>query len=122
MDIVTSGDTAWHALHERSAEPYASFGRRCLVIGNGDDDEQYITSLGDTLADAESCDYVLARSAFVLLSDSTPVRIDDSGDILSHPALKKALETAAARGVPLVVSNPGEAKNRIPDCRVPGRV
>jgi hypothetical protein len=46
---------------------------RCLVIGNGDDDIEYVQSIGDTLADADSCDYILARGAFTLLSSPTEV-------------------------------------------------
>lgn len=49
--------------------------RRCLVIGNGDDDIDYVQPIGDTLADADSCDYILARGAFTLLSSPTEVRV-----------------------------------------------
>jgi hypothetical protein len=54
---------------------------RCLVIGNGDDDVEYVQAIGDTLADADSCDYILARGAFTLLSSPTEVCVMHYGVI-----------------------------------------
>lgn len=43
LDVVTSGQIAWDGLQQRAAEPFASLGLKCLVFGNGDEDEEVTT-------------------------------------------------------------------------------
>lgn len=110
QDIVTSGDVAWNALKERTEEPFASLGNTCLVLGNGDDDTEYVTSAGCTFASADTYDFVLARGVFTLIGDNgarvAGGREEKHVTVLSEPKVKEALDTAKRRGVPMLVTNP----------------
>lgn len=44
LDVVTSGQVAWDGLQQRVGEPFKSLGSKCLVFGNGDDDEEVHTA------------------------------------------------------------------------------
>lgn len=44
LDVVTSGQIAWDELQRRAAEPFATLGDKCLVFGNGDEDEEVLRS------------------------------------------------------------------------------
>ncbi|KAG5187687.1 HAD-like domain-containing protein [Tribonema minus] len=104
LDVVTSGDVAWEELHTPTQEPFKSLGRSCLVLGNGDDDVDYVKTAGLTLADAERCDFVLARGSFALTGATS--KIQEHASILERPEVAAALDTARSRGVPLLVTNP----------------
>lgn len=40
-----------------------------LVFGSGDDDRDYVSSLGCTISGVESADFLLARGPFAVLDD-----------------------------------------------------
>lgn len=44
LDVVTSGEIAWEGLVQRTKEPFKSLGGKCLVFGNGDDDQEVTTA------------------------------------------------------------------------------
>jgi HAD superfamily hydrolase (TIGR01459 family) len=90
--IVTSGEATWRALLERTAEPFKSLGRRCLLFTRADD-----------MGPVEGLDLELvddpAEAEFIYLTwlDALTHSIDDFDAVI---------EAAAARDVPMVCSNP----------------
>lgn len=95
-DIVTSGEMAWNAIRERqfeftlcdtprgksdSASTSIDVGDKKLkvfVVGNNDDDVQYIASCNCVPSSPEEADFVLARGTFCFYSGSPP---EDNADI-----------------------------------------
>jgi hypothetical protein len=55
--------------------PRHAASRSCLVLGNGDDDVDYVQSAGLALADAGDCDFVIARGSFALTGATTQVTL-----------------------------------------------
>jgi HAD superfamily hydrolase (TIGR01459 family) len=90
--IVTSGEATWHALRQRDAEPFKGLGRRCLLFTRADD-----------MGPVEGLDLELvhdpAEADFLYLTWL---------DALTHSidAFDRVIEVAAARGLPMVCSNP----------------
>ncbi len=90
--IVTSGEATWQALRERGVEPFRSLGRRCLLFTRADD-----------FGPVEGLDLELvedpAQADFLYLTWL---------DALTHSmdAFDRVIEVAAARGLPLICSNP----------------
>lgn len=87
--FVTSGETAWHLIHDGRVRPP---GRRCLLITN-DDDASMIADLGLERTDDG------ARADLVLIAGS---RGAEAG--LDH--YRALLAPAAARGVTCLCTNP----------------
>lgn len=90
--VVTSGEIAWRQLRARSEAPFAGLGRRCLLF-----------TLGGDLGVVEDLDLELVdeagRADFILLTGlEIPPRT------LADYAAQ--VEPAAARGVPMLCSNP----------------
>ncbi|CAM9139410.1 unnamed protein product, partial [Hapterophycus canaliculatus] len=107
LDVVTSGQVAWDGLQQRAGEPFKSLGSKCLVFGNGDDDEEYVTSCGCELAEAKDADFILARGSFVVADSTgtrrfTPTVMTGEGKEQTHKAMRLMLE----RGAPMLVTNP----------------
>ncbi|CAM9136352.1 unnamed protein product [Choristocarpus tenellus] len=107
LDIVTSGDLAWEGLKAREEELFQNLGTRCLVLGNGDDDVEYVESTGCVLADVEQADFILARGSFVVVDSKgvqryAPNIMEGSGGT----RVKGILEEARQRGIPMLVTNP----------------
>ncbi len=90
--IVTSGEATWRALHERSAEPFKSLGRRCLLFTRADD-----------MGPVEGLDLELvqdpAEAEFIYLTwlDALTHSIEDFDAVI---------EAAVARDLPMVCANP----------------
>ena len=86
-EIVTSGEIAWNAIMDRdflfysntfplSVRPTSFKEQQILkvfVIGNNDDDLEYIGSCGCVLAPPETADFVLARGTFCVMSGTGEV-------------------------------------------------
>ncbi|CAM9613576.1 unnamed protein product [Ascophyllum nodosum] len=107
LDVVTSGQIAWEGLRQRVAEPFKSLGKKCLVFGNGDDDLEYVSSCGCTLAKAEDADFILARGSFVVMDSQGTRRY--SPTIMSlegNQETQKAMATMLERGAKMLVTNP----------------
>lgn len=90
--VVTSGEAAWSLLRHRAGPPYSELGRRCLLLTIGDD-LGVVADLGLELVDRpEAAEFILATGLEI-----PPKSLDD---------YRRLLEPAAARGVPMVCSNP----------------
>ena len=144
-EIVTSGELAWNAIMDRkfdfkiSSPPATSAGQvdsyvtatsddsrrtlRIFVIGNNDDDTEYIRSCGCVLSPPESADFILARGTFCIMtgsddsitkepSSSGPTKPSLDGSVAFSNAedlianIDPYLQRCIARGLPMLVSNP----------------
>ncbi|WGD49382.1 TIGR01459 family HAD-type hydrolase [Bradyrhizobium sp. CB1650] len=90
--IVTSGEVTWSGLHAREREPFAEFGRSCLLITRGGDH-----SIVDGLDLAVTTD--VQRADFILLGG-----LDDAVAEPKH--WRDVLISAAARRLPMLCANP----------------
>lgn len=90
--VLTSGEVAWHGLHERAVPPFNALGRHALLIGRG-----------NVLSMIEGLDFVAvtnaARADFIWLAG-----LDEHNADLD--AWRMDLETFAARGLPMLCANP----------------
>lgn len=90
--VVTSGEAAWQALHRRTEPPFDTLGRRCLLFTIGGD-LGVVDGLGlELVDDPERADFVFATGLEI-----PPRTLDD---------YRRLVEPAAARGVPMICSNP----------------
>jgi HAD superfamily hydrolase (TIGR01450 family) len=120
IEIVTSGELAWQALHSRSSLltklnipinlTSSSAPLKVFVLGNGDDDKEYIRTSNCAAAIPEEADFVLARGTFSILCDE---RADDSSDSIVYKNSRECLSNlepwlarCAKRSLPMIVSNP----------------
>ena len=107
-EIVTSGELAWNAIMDRrfdfkiSSLSDTSVGQqgfdvavisddskralKVFVIGNNDDDTEYIRSCGCVLSPPESADFILARGTFCIMTGSAA-----SGAVLTSSSVKASV-------------------------------
>jgi|SoiMethySBSTD1v2_1073268.scaffolds.fasta_scaffold01040_7 HAD superfamily hydrolase (TIGR01459 family) len=90
--VLTSGEVAWHGLHDRSAPPFNQLGRHALLIARG-----------NALSMIEGLDFVAVtnptRADFIWLAG-----LDD---LSTNPEdWREELEAFAARGLPMLCANP----------------
>ncbi|CAM9333628.1 unnamed protein product, partial [Laminaria digitata] len=107
LDVVTSGEIAWEGLVQRTKEPFKSLGSKCLVFGNGDDDQEYVSSCGCHLAEAQDADFILARGSFVVMGSEgtrrhSPTIMTGEGKEETDNAMRVMLQ----RGAHMLVTNP----------------
>ena len=139
-DIVTSGEMAWNAIRERrldflldntivnsdiATDSNSDKNLKVFVVGNNDDDAQYISSCNCVASSPETADFILARGTFCFYSglpaeknldtvedtqsDSTEsvdgiISYEEAEDLIAvvDPYLKRCI----ARNLPMLVSNP----------------
>lgn len=111
LDIITSGELGWQMIHDRN--PLLGFeltsGRkpRVFVIGNGDDDIEYVESANCQLSSPEDADFVLARGTFSILyghEDEVNIKYECSKDLVNN--INPWLERCAKHQLPMLVTNP----------------
>ena len=115
-EIVTSGELAWHIIHNRAFDftLYRAFippeeKLKVFVVGNNDDDVEYISTSGCQAATPEEADFVLARGTFNFVTSTenlatgvvTYAKAEDLMD-----AVEPWLQRCIARKLPMLVSNP----------------
>jgi HAD superfamily hydrolase (TIGR01459 family) len=90
--VLTSGEVAWHGLHDRAASPFNTFGRHALLVGRG-----------NVLSMIEGLDFGAvtnpARADFIWLAGLD----EHNADV---EAWRQDLESFAARGLPMLCANP----------------
>jgi len=89
--LITSGELAWQALHDRSDPFHASLGRRCLLVTWGDD--RGLLSGGIDLQPVGD----VAQADFILMAGT-------NRETLDH--YEPMLRAARARGLPMICANP----------------
>ena len=150
-EIVTSGEIAWNAIIDRDFQFKSSIfpeddyvipskfkeqeTLKVFVIGNNDDDLEYISSCGCVLAPPETADFILARGTFCVMSGtgeaedsyetmtfsgspgmsslfSELAQVCEGGTVAFTDAedlmaaIDPYLERCIARNLPMLVSNP----------------
>lgn len=113
-DIITSGELGWHMLRDRNLAAYSASSRRdssaplkLFVIGNGDDDKDYIQSSGCVFASPLECELILARGTFSLYTSSNPLECRNfpvADDLIQ--SVSPFLAQCAQRKIPMLVTNP----------------
>jgi len=125
ITVVTSGDLVWNGVREHLRDPGAPApdalfdvpGPRCLVYGNGDDDDEYTATMGCEPAPVEEADFVLARGLFEVRTRSGETGVE-AYDAATHAG--PLLDAAAARGLPMIVANPDLVRPDGKDSPMPG--
>lgn len=91
-DLISSGEVAWHALSRREEPWTRTLGRRCLLLSRGDDGA-FADGLDiDLVPSVDDADFILMAG-----SDAPRRSFDD---------YRPLLEAGAARGLPMICSNP----------------
>jgi HAD superfamily hydrolase (TIGR01450 family) len=115
-DIVTSGEMAWNAIIERKFDfPLQNYKTpaeklKVFVVGNNDEDVEYVTSCNCVLSPPETADFVLARGTFCTISglpSGNPenlVAYSKAEDLVA--SIGPFLSRCIAMGLPMLVSNP----------------
>jgi HAD superfamily hydrolase (TIGR01459 family) len=118
--IITSGEVSYRMLSGDTSlqcsnwkvlsDLISSNKKQVFVFGSGDGDEEYCSSCGWTLASIEDADLILARGTFTINDGSGNIVSKANNEKEYFDALNKALEIAAARKVPMLVSNPDKVR------------
>lgn len=90
--IVTSGESAWRALHARSGALYRDLGRRCLHVGPARDAHLLDGLDLAPVSPGSPCDFILTTAPW-----------DDADTVDSYDPL---LSAARAAGTPMICCNP----------------
>ena len=126
--------SAGQLVPDMTATSDSSRSLKVFLIGNNDDDVEYITSCGCVASPPETADFVLARGTFSIMSGAEASKIplstafDSTGDAASVPlndseasrdgviafsnaedlkaSIDPYLQRCKARGLPMLVSNP----------------
>jgi HAD superfamily hydrolase (TIGR01459 family) len=90
--VLTSGEVAWHGLHDRAAPPFNQLGRHALLIARG-----------NALSMVEGLDFVAvtnpARADFIWLAGLDDLATDPED-------WREEMAGYAARGLPMLCANP----------------
>lgn len=114
--VITSGDVSHRMLagdETLECETWSVLkdinDRKVFVFGSGSDDESYCTSSGWTLAPIDEANLIVARGTFTICNGETTVNKNDDEDEYFR-VLHEALQVAAQRKVPMLVSNPDKVR------------
>eukprot|EP00586_Coscinodiscus_wailesii_P009819 CAMPEP_0172512660 /NCGR_PEP_ID=MMETSP1066-20121228/246315_1 /TAXON_ID=671091 /ORGANISM="Coscinodiscus wailesii, Strain CCMP2513" /LENGTH=318 /DNA_ID=CAMNT_0013292573 /DNA_START=312 /DNA_END=1265 /DNA_ORIENTATION=+ len=91
------------------------FHKKVFCLGSGSHDEQYVTSAGWTLSPISEASLILARGTFTVNDGTTIVKKTEDEEKYFR-VLDESLRVAAARRVPMLVSNPDKVR---PDVGLP---
>uniref|UniRef100_A0A7S4P2V8 Uncharacterized protein n=1 Tax=Guillardia theta TaxID=55529 RepID=A0A7S4P2V8_GUITH len=124
LDLITSGEVGWQCLSQRPAgTPFESLGNKVFVFGNGEEDEQYVTSAGLEFADIEDADFVLARGLFTMHGLSEVLQREGPNKYEAWDMeARSCLQIAANRLLPMVVTNPDFVRPDGKDSPMPGKL
>jgi hypothetical protein len=99
-DIITSGDLAWNMITERRFDfhlPKTSETvdekLKVFVIGNNQDDLEYITSCNCVLGSPENADFILARGTFCFMTECNSPGVENCGVIECNTAEQLVAES-----------------------------
>lgn len=108
-DCITSGEVAWEMIVNNAIpnidllECSRGTGKNVFVIGNGDDDYEYISSTGCTITSPELATFMLARGTFSIL-DGIEEQKYSSEELMKN--INPWLERSLKRDLLLFISNP----------------
>lgn len=108
-DIVTSGELGWKAIKSRNLDIFngksAADTLKVAVIGNGEDDQEYIESCNCELSPIATADFVLARGMFAIDQGSAGKICFSTAEELME-GVGVVLSEASQRNLPMLVTNP----------------
>jgi HAD superfamily hydrolase (TIGR01459 family) len=82
---------------------------KAFIIGNHDDDIDYVNDAGMDVAPISSADFVLARGMFSLVSGTNDIlKFSSADDLLKN--IEDVLQTSMKRNLPMLVTNPDFAR------------
>eukprot|EP00977_Amphora_coffeiformis_P003714 scaffold717_cov158-Amphora_coffeaeformis.AAC.2 len=126
--IITSGEVAYQMLLDGTDSPFVPVvqrqnvpnnddNKKAVVLGSGDQDEEYVQSAGWQVAPPSEASLVVARGTFTV-HDGTGVMIHKrhDGTVAYEEALANTLNACAARRLPMWVTNPDKVR---PDAERP---
>jgi HAD superfamily hydrolase (TIGR01459 family) len=108
--IVTSGELGWDIINERKSTVLASNLNmnqklKVFVVGNGDDDKEYVSSCNCEFSDPSTASFILARGTFAIWNGKNNVsKFIDATDLMS--AVQGSLRVCANYDLPMLVTNP----------------
>lgn len=82
---------------------------KVFVFGSGNEDEEYCTACGWTLAPLEDADLILARGTFTICDGRTVVEKEEDEEEYVR-VLEESLTKAAEKKIPMLVSNPDKVR------------
>jgi len=107
-DVVTSGELTWKRVSDRNFPFLKEYSKDVPVgvflIGNGDDDEQYLLDCKLQLSSPETACFALARGMFSIQSEDQKLEYSSADNLLG--AIQPWLNRCKSRNIPLLVSNP----------------
>ena len=106
-DCVTSGEVSWHTFVENSNQKNSDENRilkKAFVIGNGEDDQEYMSSAGYEISSPEYADIIVARGTFSVL-DGTFITSYPIADNLMKD-IDIYLQRCLLRNLKMFVTNP----------------
>jgi HAD superfamily hydrolase (TIGR01459 family) len=113
-DVVTSGEIGWNAIFDREISFLDKRSDidgpiKVFVIGNGDDDKEYIESAGCVASGPEECQFALARGMFSFsLINCEEQKFPSAEQLLAK--VDPVLSELMSRSVPLLITNPDMAR------------
>ena len=127
IGVVTSGDLCFEGLSasaDRNDAPFDGLGIRCLVFGNGDDDEDYVRDCGKVASPVSQADFLLARGLFTILGAGPDLLRDPFAEYSAEREEALLREALARRpgGLPLLVANPDLLRPDGNDSPMPGQL
>jgi ribonucleotide monophosphatase NagD (HAD superfamily) len=124
LDLITSGEEAWLKLAsaEKTA-PFDRLGKKVFVFGNGEEDEEYVTSAGLEFCEVHDAEWILARGMFTMHDDIDVLKREGPD---AYPAwdreAQRSLQIGAENRLPMLVTNPDFVRPDGNDSPMPGRL
>jgi len=124
LDLITSGEEAWLKLAsaEKTA-PFDRLGKKVFVFGNGEEDEEYVTSAGLEFCEVQDAEWILARGMFTMHDDIDVLKREGPD---AYPAwdreAQRSLQIGAETRLPMLVTNPDFVRPDGNDSPMPGRL
>jgi HAD superfamily hydrolase (TIGR01459 family) len=124
--IITSGEVAHQILsggveNEWDLLAKARQDATAFIFGSGDGDAEYCESCGWTPAPINEASLIIARGTFTINDGSSVIHKKDDPDEYDR-VLNERLHQAAARGIPMLVSNPDKIRPDSDRSPMPGMI
>lgn len=113
-DVITSGEVGWQLLKDRQLsfllpeQRQVHLPLKAVIIGNGEDDEEYATSAGVIPSDPASANFVLVRGTFTVLtadaSETQTTRFPSAQELMEN--IEAVLTECIRNQLPMLVTNP----------------
>jgi ribonucleotide monophosphatase NagD (HAD superfamily) len=96
--------------------------RNVVVLGSGDDDEEYCTSCGWNITPLSDASLIVARGTFTINEGNDRIIHKRQGESIYEHELEKLLNTAAQRRIAMLITNPDKIRPDIERPPMPGKI